>query len=258
MNKRMEKTVPESATGAVGWGTEGIHQPPLASPASREGSLWGSAPPGFTAQQSSCNFVFNFAVRNITLYLFIHPLMLRGSAAAVSGRDASPPISSGRSGGQGRAAGACSAGTALGTPGAGAWLPPSLNCFADAPCPLARAAVTAPSVRGPALPQPAAPAPAVMASSSPTPREASAHASPAPAHRRSAPVPQGGKHGTVQVRQSSGTAEPPRTPSHTDRARAARAARAQEPGQGARGQHLLRGDRDTRTTVAACFSAQVH
>lgn len=66
---------------------------------------------------------------------------------------------------------------------------------------------------------------------------------------------QGGKHGTAQAWQSSDTTEPPRTPFRTDRARAAH---AQEPGQRKRGQHLLRGDRDAKTTVAACFSAQVH
>lgn len=126
-------------------------------------------------------------------------------------------------------------------------------------CPLARAVVTAPSVRGPAPPQRAAPAPAVMASGSPAPSEAGARASPSPAHPRSAPMPWGGKHGTVPARQSSGTAEPPRTPSHMDSARAARAARAGESGQCERGQRLLPGgDRDARTTVAVCFSAQVH
>lgn len=238
-------------------GREGIHQSAPALPASREGSLWGTNPSGFTALQSSCNFVFDFAVRNIPLYLFICPLMLRGSAAAVSGRDASPPTSSSRNGGRGRAAGACSPRTALGTPGAGARLPPSPRTVLQMhPAPLARAAVTAPSVRGPAPPQRAAPAPAVMASGSPAPSEAGARASPSPAHPRSAPMPWGGKHGTVPARQSSGTAELPRTPSRTDRARAARAG---ESGQCERGQHLLRGgNRGARTTVAVCFSAQVH
>lgn len=60
-------------------GTEGIHQSAPAPPASREGSLWGTNPSGFTTLQSSCNFVFHFAVSNILLYLFIRPLMLRGS-----------------------------------------------------------------------------------------------------------------------------------------------------------------------------------
>lgn len=93
MNRRMEKTVPGSTTGAIslGWEMEGICQLPLAPPSSWDGSLWGTTPPGFTALQSSCNFGFNFAVRNITLYLFIHPPMLRGSTVAVSGRDASSP-----------------------------------------------------------------------------------------------------------------------------------------------------------------------
>lgn len=71
-------------------------------------------------------------------------------------------------------------------------------------------------------------------------------------------MPRGGKHSTVQARQSSGTAEPPRTPSHTDRARAARAARAREPGQRERGQHLLRGGQgcqDDGCSLFFCTSA---
>lgn len=171
----MEKTGPESAMGATGWETEGIHRSLTPLPARQ--AACGTQPPQVLQLYSP--LVSSFEVGNIPLFAFTRALMLGGSAAAKAGL------------------GCCSPGSPWGW----AWHPlsPELLCR----CSSARGHGDSHQHRGPAPPQPVAPT--VMA------REEGAPASPTKEH----PGAEGVKHSTVQGGEAAVMAEPPWTPSHT-------------------------------------------